>query len=106
MARSGRHIIQSYSDLHIELEPVTARWRQLGEQLNIPDHILRTIEAYGGEDLENCVTELLIRWAEQKPHSWRILIDAIAATSKNVELVEELKRKYHGMMHVMDGHKC
>ena len=98
MAGSTQHLIRSYSDLHVELEPVVARWRQLGEQLNVPDHILRTIEAHGGDDLEKCITEVLTRWTEQKPHSWKILINAIAATNSNVELVEELRRKYHGML--------
>ena len=97
MAGSTQHIVRSYSDLHAELEPVVARWRRLGEQLNVPDHILSTIEAYGGDNLDNCITEVLTRWIEQKPHTWRILIDAIAATNRNAELVEELRRKYHGV---------
>ena len=92
-----KHVIQSQRDLHTELEPVVAQWRQLGEQLDVPDHFLRTIAAYGGDDPEECVTEVLTRWTEQKSCTWRILIDAIAATKKNAELVEELRRKYHGM---------
>ena len=98
----ARHVIRSYSDLHVELEPVVARWRQLGEQLNVPDHILRTIEAYGGDSPEECITEVLTRWAEQKEHTWGILIDAIAATNMNVELVEQLREKYHGVCACVD----
>lgn len=98
MGSSTEHIIKSYTDLHVELEPVIAQWRQLGEQLDVPDHNLRTIQAHGGDDLENCITEVLTRWSEQKPHTWEILIDAIAATNRNVELVEKLRRKYHDKM--------
>ena len=90
-------MIRSQGDLHTELELVVAQWRQLGEQLDVPEHILRTIAAYGGDDPEECVTEVLTRWTQQNTCTWRILIDAIAATQRNVELVEELQRKYHGM---------
>lgn len=98
-----QHIIGSLRDLHTELEPVIAQWRQLGEQLNVPDHALRTISAYGGDNPEDCITEVLTRWTEQKTHTWRILIDAIANTKKSVQLVEELQRKYHGASPLCDN---
>lgn len=91
------HVVRSLKDLYSELEPVIALWRQLGVQLNVPDHVLKTIAAYGGDDPEECIIEVLTRWSQQKTCTWRILIDAIAATKRNVELPGALQRKYHSM---------
>ena len=99
MAKCGQatgHVIQLLRDLHTELEPVIGQWRQLGEQLNVPDHVLRTIAACGGDNPEDCITEVLTRWTQQKTYTWRILIDAIAATKKNAQLVQKLQIKYRG----------
>ena len=92
-----KHVVRDQKDLYSELEPVIAQWRKLGEQLNVPDHVLQMIAAYGGDNPDDCITEVLTRWTQQKTHTWKILIDAIAATNKNVELVEELRTKYHGI---------
>lgn len=100
--KEAQHVIRSLRDLHTELIPVVAKWRQLGEQLDVPEHVLRTIAAYGGDDPEQCITEVLTRWSEQKAHTWKILIDAIAATGRNAELVEKLQRKYHSMSRVVN----
>jgi len=95
------HVIRLLRDLHTELEPIRAQWRQLGEQLSLPDHIMRTIAASGGGNPEDCIIDVLSRWTQQKKCTWRILIDAIAATKKNAQLVEELQIKYCGMLSVV-----
>ena len=91
---SSTHVIQNQRDLHIELEPVTAQWKSFAEQLGLPDYIIRTIAASGGSNPEECITEVLTRWAQQMAQSWRILIDAIDSTKTNVNLAEQLREKY------------
>jgi len=89
------HVIKNQRDLHIQLEPVTAQWKPFAGQLGLEDYVIRTIAASGGSSPEDCITEVLTRWAQQMTQSWRILIDAIDSTKANVNLVEQLREKYH-----------
>jgi len=88
-------VIQNKKDLLNMLEQVTAKWKPLAQQLGLESHEISTIEASGGNDPEDCITEVLTRWTQQMTQSWRILIDAIDSTKANVNLVEDLRKKYH-----------
>jgi len=102
---SFMHVIRNQRDLHIELEPVTAKWKPFAEQLGLPEYTIRTIAASGGSNPEECITEVLTRWAQQMTQSWGTLIDAIKSTNTNVNLVEQLRDKYRselsGNMYVL-----
>jgi len=85
-------VIQNKKDLLNMLEQVTAKWKPLA---GLESYEISTIEASGGKDPEDCITEVLTRWTQQMTQSWRILIDAIDSTKTNVNLVEKLRKKYH-----------
>ena len=68
------HVIQKWA----------SKWKQLGSQLNLGEHMIRNIEYDYPNDCERCCRIMLIKWLEETAHpTWGILINALDKVSDN-----------------------
>ena len=55
-----------------------AKWRQLGTQLNIDQHLMDNIEHDHPSDCESCCCEMFTEWLDSNPAaSWNDIITAV-----------------------------
>ena len=66
-------------DLHNYVVPKWAsKWRQLGTQLNIDQHLMDNIGHDHPSDCENCCCEMFTEWLDSNPAaSWNDIITAV-----------------------------
>ena len=54
-----------------------SKWKQLGSQLNVGEHVIRNIEYDHQNDCEGSCSTMLSRWLEETDHpTWEMLISA------------------------------
>ena len=72
-----RHI-----DSHV-IKKLSSKWKELGSQLNIGEHLIKSIESDYRNDNERCYRTMLHKWLEGPAHTttWEILIDAVDKVS-------------------------
>ena len=88
------HIIESLQVLCTTLETVSHKWPKLRDQLDVPQHVMKTESNRSQED---CANKMLSSWLGQATClSWKVLIDHIDSTKKAPNLVTELQDKYKG----------
>ena len=72
----------------------TAKWHQLGVQLEIPPATLSTIESDYPRSAQRCMTEVIISWLRNVPEcSWAKLAQAVKAIDGYTVLAEKLRQK-------------
>ena len=55
-----------------------SKWKRLGIQLNIEEHLLQNIEKDHANDCEGCCSKMLTEWLDMNTDaSWGILINAL-----------------------------
>ena len=70
-------------DNHV-IEKWASKWKQLGSQLNVGEHVIRHIECDHHEDCERCCRIMLSKWLEETVHpTWGLLINALDKVSDN-----------------------
>ena len=59
-----------------------SKWRQLGTQLNIDQHLMDNIEHDHSNDCESCCSEVITEWLDINPAaSWEDIIAAVDSLS-------------------------
>ena len=75
-------------------EMAAAKWYQLGVQLGILPATLSTIEHDYPHDAQRCMSEVIIRWLQNKPEcSWEKLAEAVETMGGYAVLAEKLRQK-------------
>ena len=70
-------------DDHV-VEKFATKWKQLGSQLNVGEHLIRNIECDHRNDCERCCRVMLSRWLDETAHpTWGALINALDKVSDN-----------------------
>ena len=66
-------------DIHNHVVPKWAsKWRQLGTQLNIDQHLMDIIEHDHPNDCESCCSKMFSEWLDSSSAaSWEDIIDAV-----------------------------
>ena len=55
-----------------------SKWRQLGTQLNIDQHLMDNIEHDHSNDCEGCCSKMFTEWLDSNPTaSWNDIITAV-----------------------------
>ena len=55
-----------------------SKWKELGTQLNIGEHLIRNIEHDHPNDCERCCRIMLSKWLEETANpTWEMLIGAL-----------------------------
>ena len=72
-----RHI-----DSHV-IKKLSSKWKELGSQLNIDEHLINSIESDYCNDSERCCRVMLHKWLKGSVHTttWEVLIDAVDKVS-------------------------
>ena len=71
-------------DDHV-VEKFASKWKELGSQLNVGEHVIRNIEYDYPHDCERCCRIMLSRWLDEIAHpTWGTLINALDKVSDNV----------------------
>ena len=66
------------------IEKCASKWKELGSQLNMGDHLIRNIEHDYPNDCERCCRIMLSKWLEETAHpTWGILKSALDKISDN-----------------------
>ena len=61
-----------------------SKWRQLGTQLNIDQHLMDIIEHDNLNDCKRCCSKMFSEWLNSKPNtSWEDIITAVDNLSAN-----------------------
>ena len=64
-------------DDHV-VEKFATKWKQLGSQLNMGEHLIRNIEFDHRNDCEGACRKMLSRWLEETANpTWGTLINAL-----------------------------
>ena len=62
------------------------KWKQLGTQLNIQQHLMDIIEHDHPNDCETCCSEMFSEWLDNNPAaSWGDVITAVDKTSSGMQ---------------------
>ena len=62
------------------------KWKQLGTQLNIQQHLMDIIEHDHPNDCETCCSEMFSEWLDNNPAaSWGGVITAVDKTSSGMQ---------------------
>ena len=76
--------IDDLRDVKIKLQPVMARWRDIGLVLGIADHKLESINKKCNSEVKDCLTDMLRLWLNRAYNvekygepSWQTLREAI-----------------------------
>ena len=70
-------------DDHV-VEKFATKWKQLGSQLNVGEHLIRNIECDHRNDCERCCRIMLSKWLDETAHpTWGTLINALDKVSDN-----------------------
>ena len=94
--------IDDLFDVKSELEPVTARWKDIGLALKLNPHQLKKIKIENF-DLNDCLTEMLTLWLEKNYNterfgepSWELLAAAVGHRSggNDPAIAEEITRRH------------
>jgi len=72
-------------DIHNHLIPKWApRWKELGIQLGIDQHLINIIEYDHRNDCKSCCIEMFTKWLDSNPTaSWEDIITAVDNLSSN-----------------------
>ena len=61
-----------------------SKWRELGTQLNIDQHLMDNIECDNPNDCKSCCLEMFRKWLDVKPiASWEDIVSAVDSLSPN-----------------------
>ena len=70
-------------DNHV-IEKWASKWKELGSQLNMGEHVIRNIEYDHPNDCKRCCRMMLSDWLEETAHpTWGLLINALDKVSDN-----------------------
>ena len=70
-------------DNHV-VERWASKWKELGSQLNIGEHLIRNIEHDCPSDCGKCCRIMLSKWLEETSHpTWGALMSAVDEVSDN-----------------------
>ena len=71
-----RHI-----DSHV-IKRLSSKWKELGSQLNIGEHLIKSIESDYCNDNKRCCRVMLHKWLKGPAHTtWEVLINAVDKVS-------------------------
>ena len=74
-----RHI-----DSHV-IKELSSKWKELGSQLNIGEHLIKSIESDYRNDSERCCRVMLHKWLKGPTHTtWEVLINAVDKVSDDI----------------------
>ena len=86
-----------------ELEPVTAKWKNIGRALGIGHNQLKKIEKENKDDLDDCLSEALSLWLNKSyktekfgEPSWKLLAKAVRrpAGGNNSAVAEGIRQRH------------
>ena len=82
-----------------KLSSCKSSWFFLGLGLGLKHDLLKRIESERtGNNVENCLFDLLVFWLNTGKATIEVLVDALVKVNMWV-LAEKIKRKYAGMLH-------
>ena len=67
------------------VKTLSSKWKELGSQLNINEHVIKSIDSEYPNDCERCCRIMFHKWLQEPAHvTWEVLIRAVDKVTDNV----------------------